>query len=438
MERPDNKIDAHAISEALEKVLESPEFSHAKRLREFLNYVVSETLAGRKDQISGRTIAQDVYGRGKRGGDSDLSVVRVDAGRLRRRMAEYYSGSGEGALVRIDIPTGSYSPDFHLSEPAEPKIPAIPMRRAGASPFAIAALVGVILLAGYLMVDRFLVSGNVPVVSASEDKSAIRRALLRKSPATLQAANQAKQARGLVFPALDPVRMRLVLNLFKHTIELDDTYHGGYAGAAQVSGVMAALMPAGPERDAVLARAQNYSETALRLRPESSWVQSSAAFVAFANRDYSTAKRLSDNALALDPNDLHAREVDALISLFTGDFERAAQMGDPATYPSETWQITTRNAYAVAQFYLGNYVEAVNQIETVIENGEPISQISVFYVIAALWKLGETDASQDYLSYYMTAWPEVRVDQMLARIFISPELLDEPTALFLAAGGFAP
>ena len=440
MKPSSNEIGADAVRDALERALASPEFVHAKRLREFLSYVVTETLEGRGEQISGRTIAQDVYGRGKRGRDSDLSVVRVDAGRLRRRLADHYSGSASDALVQIEIPTGSYSPEFRRLETQEASsdVPQPPVRSSSASPFAKAALLGVVALAGYLVVDRFFVSDERVAASLPEDKSAVRRALLRKSPATLQAANQAEQARDLVFPATDPVRLKLVLSLFQHTIDLDGTYFGGYAGAAQVSAIMAALMPDGPQRTGMLTLAEEYSSAALRLRPESSWVQSSAAFVAFANRDYSSAKRLSANAIDLDPDDLHAREVDALIALFTADFERAAKMGDPAKYPDESWRITTRNAYAVAQFYLGNYAEAVNQIETVIENGEPIGEISVFYIVGALWKLGQKDAARDYASYYRTAWPEGRVDQLLVHTFVSADLLDEPTALFRAAGGFEP
>ncbi len=436
-----NEIDPQNVHDAVARVLRSAEFSHAKRLREFLEYVVSETLAGRKDAISARTIAQDVYGRGKRGNDSDLSVVRVDAGRLRRRLGEYYANTGQNDPLRIDVPTGSYSPEFTIEHPPEVVAEPAPQRsrRRAASPLAIVALLGVVALTAFLLTDRLKGTDTTSVDMTADSKSAIRRAMLQKSPASLQAANQAEQARDLLFPAIDPVRLGLVLNLLQHAIDLDPSYFGGYAGAAQVSALIASLTPETASRQMLLEQARSYAARAVELRPDSSWVQSAAAWVAFSNRDYSTAKRLSETAIELDPTDLHAGEIDAIISFFTADFQRAATMSDPATHNWEaTGRTTNRNVYALAQFYLGNYAETVRQIETAIELGEPISEISVFYIAAALWQLGSHDAARDYVSYYQKAWPKGRIDLLMAQTFISKDLIEEPAALFRKAGGFRP
>ncbi len=48
----------------LNKLLASAAFAGSQRSREFLRYVVEETLAGRGDVIKERTIAMDVFGRG--------------------------------------------------------------------------------------------------------------------------------------------------------------------------------------------------------------------------------------------------------------------------------------------------------------------------------------------------------------------------------------
>ncbi|WP_299349492.1 hypothetical protein [uncultured Shimia sp.] len=438
MDKSNTEVDERAIRDAVSRILQSPEFAHAKRLRGFVAYVVGEALEGRKDLISARTIAQDVYGRGNMENDSDLSVVRVDAGRLRRRLAEYYAGSAQGDPVRIDIPMGSYSPEFSVGKPTIPADTTDEKtERRVTGRLAIAALLGVLALSMFLLIDRVR-EANVPAVNpSSEVKSATRRALLEKSPSALQAANQAEQARNLLFPAPDPVRLQLVLSLFQHVIDLDDTYFGGYAGAAQVTGLLAALIPEGPDRDAALEQAKAFSSRAVSLRPDSSWVQSAAAWVALCDRDYATAKRLSENALELNPNDLHAREIDALISLFTGDFQRAVKMSDPASYLAAGIERgTSRNVFAISKFYLGDPAETVHQFEILIGQGEPISEISIFYLVAALWKIGEHEAARDYVSYYHKAWSKGRVDQLLARVFISTEYLEGPTALFREAGGF--
>ena len=37
-------------------------------------------------------------------------VVRVEAGRLRDKLREYYGTDGEGDSIRIDLPKGTYTP----------------------------------------------------------------------------------------------------------------------------------------------------------------------------------------------------------------------------------------------------------------------------------------------------------------------------------------
>ena len=49
--------------------------------------------------------------------DSD-SIVRVEANRLRKRLAEYYADEGRSHRLRIVIPLGQYVPDFESATPA--------------------------------------------------------------------------------------------------------------------------------------------------------------------------------------------------------------------------------------------------------------------------------------------------------------------------------
>lgn len=87
-------------------------FKGSHKQREFLRFVVNETLENRHSQIKGYTIALQVYGR-KEGFDSQIDpIVRVEAGRLRRAMDYYYLTDGITEPVRIEIPKGSYIPEF--------------------------------------------------------------------------------------------------------------------------------------------------------------------------------------------------------------------------------------------------------------------------------------------------------------------------------------
>ena len=48
-------------------------------------------------------------------------IVRVEATRLRRALAQYYAGEGSGDAMTIDLPRGCYVPAFQLRLPHPPQ-----------------------------------------------------------------------------------------------------------------------------------------------------------------------------------------------------------------------------------------------------------------------------------------------------------------------------
>ncbi|RLA42481.1 MAG: hypothetical protein DRQ97_13965, partial [Gammaproteobacteria bacterium] len=92
------------ISEALEKVLASALFADVPRLSRFLEFVVSETLAGRGERLKGFVIACEVFDKNDSSDAQTTTIVRVEAGRLRRRLTDYYEGEGGADELRISIP----------------------------------------------------------------------------------------------------------------------------------------------------------------------------------------------------------------------------------------------------------------------------------------------------------------------------------------------
>jgi hypothetical protein len=76
-------------------------------------------LLGRQDEIKESTIALEVFGRTAAFDDKKDSIVRVDAHRLRERLARYYSTEGSNDRVVIDLAPGSYVPHFIVRESAD-------------------------------------------------------------------------------------------------------------------------------------------------------------------------------------------------------------------------------------------------------------------------------------------------------------------------------
>lgn len=104
------------IKEQLRHILSSQLFSKAAKLSDFLEYVVTETLDGRAGRIKGFTIANDVFGRNEPNAADASTIVRVEAGRLRRRLIDYYNNEGKNTSICIEIPKGTYVPTFEFTE----------------------------------------------------------------------------------------------------------------------------------------------------------------------------------------------------------------------------------------------------------------------------------------------------------------------------------
>ncbi len=81
-------------------------FANKPRLRPLLRYIVEQTLAGRKP--SEHEIALDVFERPEFRGGPEETIVRTQAGILRRVLDDYYRNEGQADDLRISIPKGAY------------------------------------------------------------------------------------------------------------------------------------------------------------------------------------------------------------------------------------------------------------------------------------------------------------------------------------------
>ena len=87
-------------------------FSTADRMTRFLRFVVEETLEGRGDNLNELLLGMDVYDRDRKFDPRVDSIVRVDAGRLRAKLREFYASEGANSQIAIEVPKGSYKAVF--------------------------------------------------------------------------------------------------------------------------------------------------------------------------------------------------------------------------------------------------------------------------------------------------------------------------------------
>lgn len=105
-------VAPNAICQELEAICGHRQFSSSRKNCEFLKYVVSETLAGRGDELKERTLGIKLYGRPLSYDTGSDSVVRVRASDLRKRLSLYYEENTSTTGWRIHLPLHSYVPVF--------------------------------------------------------------------------------------------------------------------------------------------------------------------------------------------------------------------------------------------------------------------------------------------------------------------------------------
>jgi Tfp pilus assembly protein PilF len=206
--------EPYEVTHALERIRAQSRITPAE-LR-LLTYVVEQTLAGQAEALNQKTIAADVFGRNlvEFNPKAD-SIVRTTFANLRASLMLYYAGSGQGEAVQIELPKGSYAPEFAYRESLSPASNshlwsarvALESRSASGFRTAITHLDRVLQEAPRLSIALALKAealagsaahGSPPLPALEQSRTLARLALEREAPAW-----QAWVAMGAVHSALE-------------------------------------------------------------------------------------------------------------------------------------------------------------------------------------------------------------------------------------------
>jgi predicted ATPase len=113
-----DRVSRDEAAASLSRVLASETFARAPVLRRLLDYLVARTLSGRTDELKEYVLGVDVFDRGDSFDPRTDTIVRVQARRLRARLADYYAGPGIADPIVIGLPKGSYAVTFRPVVPA--------------------------------------------------------------------------------------------------------------------------------------------------------------------------------------------------------------------------------------------------------------------------------------------------------------------------------
>ncbi|MBT9332430.1 hypothetical protein [Paracidobacterium acidisoli] len=111
--------DIAAFKRHLQEVIEGAAFKGSHRSRQFLEYIVEQSLAGHFESLKERVIGVELFGRPTTYDTSDDAIVRVTASDVRKRLLQHYGQQGGVSEFRIALPLGSYIPEITREARAE-------------------------------------------------------------------------------------------------------------------------------------------------------------------------------------------------------------------------------------------------------------------------------------------------------------------------------
>ena len=169
-------MDREQSFQEIEKLTNSHSLRGSDSLCRLLRYLAEHSLGNPPSSVKEYQIATEVFGRSAHFDPQADSTVRVQVGRLRTKLAEYYGSEGVDDPVLVDLPKGSYVLSFNPRSPdatTHPSVPFVHESEASAaqynsSTWFVGFVVVSILLAASLVAIAALVSSrrsSVPVLT---------------------------------------------------------------------------------------------------------------------------------------------------------------------------------------------------------------------------------------------------------------------------------
>jgi hypothetical protein len=155
-------VTAQEVRREVEILLKSKHFARSEKQSSLLNYLCEKWIEGNAEQLNEYQLALEVFHRRADHSGAEDSIVRVQAHELRRRLNEYYLAEGKDQPVRIEIPKGSYRPQFTRIPVAVAGSPGARPGRVGFGSSAVLYGVAVLLLVSVGVNLWFVASNSHP------------------------------------------------------------------------------------------------------------------------------------------------------------------------------------------------------------------------------------------------------------------------------------
>ena len=423
-------IPATEIRSQLEKISAGPELENSPRLVELLNYIGEEFVAGRADRIKGFTIGQAIYAADLNFDPESNSIVRVEMGRLRRRLAEYYLSSGRTDPIVVDIPKGSYAPNFTLSplvpEEINPSRPEQSKTLTFNNRWLMAGALGlaILLVLNWRYYDTLEHSATG---ETNQDKT-------QKYMPDSEAKILFRQAFALLMPPEDGARLIASRNLFQRVIELDSGLAHGYAGKSiTFSFQLIFLKSESPADD--LRQAMTLAESAVGIDPEYSMGFAALAFAQALAEDSAGALASVRRVLAIQPHQSSSNTIASIALIVSGKPSKAIDLLTEALkLNSDESRTPILNLLGVAQYVNRDFSGAAESIEKNLARGGPTGPHMDVVLAAAYAQMGKNFEAQSVIEKIQRTNPGFPAENWLGNFIKSENELEATMSKLYSLG----
>ena len=146
-------VEVETVRAQIHRLVQSKAFETSEVHRRLLQYLAEKSLTGEAERLKEYTIGLEAFAKPPTYDPKHDSIVRLQVGRLRQKLATYYQSEADGDLVLVSLPKGAFKLNFELSHapdlapvaPSHPPPKVLALRIALAL-FAIWAIAATILL----------------------------------------------------------------------------------------------------------------------------------------------------------------------------------------------------------------------------------------------------------------------------------------------------
>ena len=114
----------------IDRLVHSHVLHGSESLCKLLRYLAEHALDHPGSSLKEYQIATEVFGRPPNFDPQSDSTIRVQAGRLRLKIAEYYASEGAEDPIQVEMPKGTYVLSFHRREGSAARLRAVAGRPA--------------------------------------------------------------------------------------------------------------------------------------------------------------------------------------------------------------------------------------------------------------------------------------------------------------------